>query len=204
MAQTFATVGASTSLSTGRTTWNAADEALRTLHSGATAPASTVAGLLWFDTATNLVKQRNEADSGWVIVWDSANGVVRTCGGSYQFTAAAAAYSTEADVPILIVPFAATLLTAKLVSSKTTASSDGSNKWLSSILNKTEGVDISSADLNTDTTELTAFAAQSYALTAGNTDLAAGDVITGTIQSVGSPTTIQHFSWLFQLTFCMR
>jgi len=204
MAQTFASVGASTTLSTGRTAWNNADEALRTLHSGTSAPSSTVAGLLWFDTTNDLVKMRNEADSGWIVIWDSANGVVRTAVASYQFTLAASSYSTEAEVPIIIVPYNATLLTARLVSSQTTASSDGSNKWLSSILNKTEGVDISSADLNTDTTELTSFAAQSYALTGANTDLAAGDVLTGTIQSVGSPTSLQHYSWTFQITYSMR
>lgn len=43
-------------------------EALRTLFSGASAPSATVARMLWADTTTGLLKQRNAADSGWDVV----------------------------------------------------------------------------------------------------------------------------------------
>ena len=41
-------------------------EAVNGIHTGATAPTSTSAGQLWFDTSNNLLKMRNEADSGWL------------------------------------------------------------------------------------------------------------------------------------------
>ena len=36
------------------------------IHTKATAPTSTSAGLLWFDTTANELKLRNEADSAWI------------------------------------------------------------------------------------------------------------------------------------------
>ena len=45
-----------------------ADEAINGIHTKATAPSSTSAGQLWFDTTDNLVKIRNEADDGWIIL----------------------------------------------------------------------------------------------------------------------------------------
>jgi len=45
-----------------------ADAAINGIHTKATAPSSTSAGQLWFDTTNNLVKIRNEADDGWIIL----------------------------------------------------------------------------------------------------------------------------------------
>lgn len=45
---------------------NNALAAVRTLNSGATAPVSPVAGMLWYDTATNTLKQRNSGNTAWV------------------------------------------------------------------------------------------------------------------------------------------
>ena len=45
-----------------------ADAAINGIHTGASAPSSTSAGQLWFDTSGNLIKIRNEADSGWIIL----------------------------------------------------------------------------------------------------------------------------------------
>jgi len=45
-----------------------ADAAINGIHTKATAPSSTSAGQLWFDTTDNLVKIRNEADDGWIIL----------------------------------------------------------------------------------------------------------------------------------------
>ena len=36
------------------------------IHTKATAPTSTSAGLLWFDTTANVLKLRNEADDAWI------------------------------------------------------------------------------------------------------------------------------------------
>jgi hypothetical protein len=40
--------------------------AIASQNSGATAPATTYANQIWYDTATDLLKMRNEANSGWI------------------------------------------------------------------------------------------------------------------------------------------
>jgi len=45
-----------------------ADAAINGIHTKATEPSSTSAGLLWFDTTLKLVKIRNEANDGWIIL----------------------------------------------------------------------------------------------------------------------------------------
>lgn len=47
---------------------NDALAALASLSSGATAPSTTYANMLWYDTANNLLKMRNEADSAWITI----------------------------------------------------------------------------------------------------------------------------------------
>jgi hypothetical protein len=51
-----------------RTDINSALAALATLSSGATAPSTTYANMLWYDTANDVLKIRNEADSNWINV----------------------------------------------------------------------------------------------------------------------------------------
>lgn len=46
---------------------NNALQALGTLQSGSSAPATTYARMLWADTTDNLLKQRNAANSGWIV-----------------------------------------------------------------------------------------------------------------------------------------
>ena len=43
-----------------------ADAAINGIHTKATAPSSTSAGQLWFDTTADILKLRNEADDGWI------------------------------------------------------------------------------------------------------------------------------------------
>lgn len=47
---------------------NDAIQALASLSLGATAPATTYAGMYWLDTTLHVLKQRNEANSAWRIV----------------------------------------------------------------------------------------------------------------------------------------
>lgn len=49
-----------------RTDLNNALQALGTLQSGATAPSTTYANMLWYDTTNKYVKMRNEADDAWI------------------------------------------------------------------------------------------------------------------------------------------
>ena len=45
---------------------NNALEALATLSSGGTAPSTTYANMLWYDSANNILKMRSEADDAWI------------------------------------------------------------------------------------------------------------------------------------------
>jgi len=47
---------------------NSVLSAVASTNSGATAPSTTFAHMLWMDTANNLLKKRNGANTGWVIV----------------------------------------------------------------------------------------------------------------------------------------
>lgn len=53
---------------TVRSDLNSALQALATLSSGATAPSTTYARMLWADTTTNTLKRRNAANSGWIVL----------------------------------------------------------------------------------------------------------------------------------------
>ena len=45
---------------------NLALQALASTSSGATAPSTTYANMLWYDTATNILKMRSEANDVWI------------------------------------------------------------------------------------------------------------------------------------------
>ena len=52
--------------SAARSDINLALKALASTSSGATAPSITFANQLWYDTSTDLLKMRNEANSAWI------------------------------------------------------------------------------------------------------------------------------------------
>lgn len=49
-----------------RTDLNSALQALASLSSGDAAPSTTYANMLWYETDTNILKMRNEADDAWI------------------------------------------------------------------------------------------------------------------------------------------
>ena len=53
-----------------RSDLNNALQALGTLQSGATAPSTTYANQLWYDTTNDILYLRNEADDAWIEVFD--------------------------------------------------------------------------------------------------------------------------------------
>jgi len=57
---------ANQSASNARTDINNALQALASCSSGATAPSTTYANMLWYDTNTNILKMRSEADDAWI------------------------------------------------------------------------------------------------------------------------------------------
>jgi hypothetical protein len=54
--------------SNARVDINLALKALGSLSSGATAPTTTYANMLWYDTGANILKMRSEADDVWISV----------------------------------------------------------------------------------------------------------------------------------------
>lgn len=63
---------------TARADINAALQAIATTNSGGTAPVTTYANQIWYDTAANQLKKRNEADSAWIVL-----GTVDETGGTF-------------------------------------------------------------------------------------------------------------------------
>lgn len=59
-----------------RSDLNLALKALASLSSGDTAPTTTYANMLWYETDTNILKMRNEADDAWISLFylDQTNG----------------------------------------------------------------------------------------------------------------------------------
>jgi len=54
--------------SNARTDINNALTALASLSSGSSAPTTTYANMLWYDTGTNILKMRSEADDAWISI----------------------------------------------------------------------------------------------------------------------------------------
>ncbi len=201
MAQTFTQPAAGDSISTGRTKWNDSLDALQSAFSGTAAPTGAVPGQLWLDTTNDILKVYRGDSTGWIPLANSNEGIIQYTISSFQFTTSASGYSTEASLPLFVPTEGITIKSVKLIPTKTTSGSNGSKKWLFSVHNLTDAVDISSADIDTSSAELTAGTPVSFALDSGQVDIEASDLVVGTIQSVGSPTTLQHNSVAFQIEY---
>lgn len=57
---------------------NSVLQAIVTQNSGGTAPVTTYANMIWFDTAANQIKKRNEAGTAWIVL-----GTVDDTGGTF-------------------------------------------------------------------------------------------------------------------------
>lgn len=68
MSQDFRELQASDRLSDSRGYLNDTAAALQTIFAGATAPTSPIAYMLWADSATSTLKQRNAANDDWISV----------------------------------------------------------------------------------------------------------------------------------------
>lgn len=70
MTQNYSDILPADSLSSSLDKIEGRDDTLRDLFAGTTAPSSPVAYQLWADTTTNKIKQRNAANTDWVILGD--------------------------------------------------------------------------------------------------------------------------------------
>lgn len=65
-------------------------------NSGTSAPSTTAAGMIWYDTTNGLVKQRNAADNAWVTLWRIDKGPFIAQDGSTIYAADAGATDSYA------------------------------------------------------------------------------------------------------------
>lgn len=76
---------------------NGALQAIVTQNSNATAPTTTYANMIWYDTAANQLKKRNEANSAWIVLGtiDETLGTFNTSGTPAIATQAEAQAGTD-------------------------------------------------------------------------------------------------------------
>lgn len=170
------------------------DDALRSLFSGASEPANPVAYMLWADTTTKILKQRNTANSAWVELLPLADSVRITA--PFRVSGALAAETLQ-----MAMPMAGKLLKVLIVPSVATTTSVATTKeWTFMLRNHTTSLNAFSATPSTATTvsgvgggELAANA--TYVLTANqNQAFAANDVVRFTIGVNGTPTAVADVS----------
>lgn len=64
---------------------NSALQALGSNNSGSSAPSTTYANMHWYDTSSNILKQRSEADDAWINIayFDQSNNLLKVIDGTY-------------------------------------------------------------------------------------------------------------------------
>ena len=160
-------------------------ESLRTVFSSGSAPAATVAGMLWWDTTNKVIKQRDSADSAWVVF--AAAGVKNNVySRAIRIGGLAASDNFFGDCPIGNVK----ITDVVIISDTATAGSTGGNNWAVQLRNMTAAVNLRATawDTNTDA-EIGADAATIITLDQ-NQDVAANDVFEIQITKNGTPTDL--------------
>lgn len=92
---------------------NLALKALGSLSSGATAPATLYANMLWYDTAANILKMRSEANDAWINIGtlnQSTNTFSAAHNGSVVLSGAAQDWTFALSGNNLVIKYGATNL----------------------------------------------------------------------------------------------
>jgi hypothetical protein len=124
------------SASAFRTDLNNALQAILTQNSSATAPATTAANMIWYDTANDQIKKRNEANSAWITLGtiDEGAGTFTPTGQralASQAQAEAGTDNTAVMTPLRVSQSIAALSTVLLGTLTTTS---GSTQTLSGLV----------------------------------------------------------------------
>ena len=166
-------------------------DALRSLHSGASEPSNTVAYMLWSDTTNALLKIRNAANDGWVVL-----GALGT--DASRQAVHVARVNLTASVNLLVPPLAnAGVVKRVTLVSDTTTTSDGSNNWAFQIRNKTQATNLLSTAANTNGAEITADVV--YAVTPDqNATVAADDVLELQVTETGTATSLTNATFAIE------
>lgn len=168
------------------------DDALRSLFSGATAPSSTVPYQFWADTTTGLLKQRNAANSAWVVF-----GPLGGNAGLETVRIPLGTVNATSTTLLLVAPTALTVVKLSLWSDTTsTGSVAATTEYQFALTNVTTGLQLFSGTVGTGTTlsgvgggEITLNVAY-HLLANQNADVASGALLKLVITKVGSPTSL--------------
>jgi len=176
-------------------------EALRTVHSGTTAPTATVAYMLWMDTGSTpaVLKMRNSSDSDWVAVSSLAGSPTRRL-------QAESVASLTGSTTLWIGPATYACTAQRLIVFAETASTSSSgNEWQFQVENypfadPTTPVDLISATVGTCTaldgvgggSEFVANKVLTFTLDQNQT-LADGDILRVEVTEAGTATSLTNF-----------
>lgn len=192
MTQSFSTSITGTAKNALKTLLPNNDEALRTLHSGASEPSSMVAYMLWADTTNALLKQRNSGNSAWTVL-APLNGNA----GRITMQWNLGTVNATANTDMIMLPAKATIIRVGLWSDTTsTGSVTATTEYRFQVRNLTTSVNLFSAGVGTGTVlggvgggEITANTP--YWLTANqNANTAEGDRLQFQVTKTGSPTSL--------------
>lgn len=117
---------------------------------------------------------------------------------AFTFTGVASSYTTEAQSSFR-APYAMTIATAHLLSAKASSGSTAGIYWESYLKNITAANDLCSTKKTTNGNEIAVNTAWDLAPNQ-NLSVAAGDVISCTVRSLGGPTSMQAVTWIWSIT----
>lgn len=179
-------------------------QALQTCFSGASAPSNPVAGQFWFDTSAGYLKQRNAANSAWLLVAITTQDSVPWVPAPQELGALSASrnvYVAHARVPL-------TIQAAVLLDTAGQTGTSG-NEWTFQLRNKTQSLNLFSATVGTYTwlsgvgpgtangTGTGLVADTPYKLTPNqNANVATDDVLEFQITKTGTATAFTRLSLL--------
>lgn len=205
MGQTFILPNDNESAHVGLTTRvPACLQTLQSCFSGATAPANPVAGQFWFDTSGGYLKQRNAANSAWLLV-------AITTQDSLPWTPAPQELGALSASRNLYVAHARGPLTVQAVVLLDTVGQTGTsgNEWTFQLRNKTQSLNLFSGTVGTYTwlsgvgpgtangTGTGLVADAPYKLTPNqNANIATDDVLEFQITKTGTATAFTRLSLL--------
>jgi hypothetical protein len=176
-------------------------EALRTTHSGSSAPTSTAANMLWVDTSGTpaVLKLRNTANTNWITLMSLGKTPTRRLGGD-----SVASLTGTTSVWLGPVTYACTV-ERLIVFSETASTSTSGNEWQFQVTNYPNSdpatpVDLISGTVGTFTTLVdvgggTEFVANKALVFTPdqNLSLADNDILKVTVTEAGTATTLTNF-----------
>lgn len=114
-----------------RTDLNNALSAIVSQNSGTTAPSTTYANMLWYDTTNDILKMRNEANTGWIelLTLDQGSNLASPSNIASQAEAEAGTNNTKMMTPLRTVQAVANALPGTIYTDLTALSVSASDLY---------------------------------------------------------------------------